>query len=147
MLRERARVRPDPHRNPLLLGRLHDHGDLVGAADVAGIDADGCNSGLDRLERERGVEVDVGDDRQRAQVDDLAEGFGVLVLRHCDPHELAAGRRKSRDLLDRGVDVPRIRERHGLHDDGRAASDRHVSNMNLALARHGDKSNPAPPRP
>jgi hypothetical protein len=65
VLRQRARVGTDPHRDPRVLGRLHHLLDLIGAADVPGVDAHGCDACLDRLERERGVEVDVCDDRKR----------------------------------------------------------------------------------
>src|SRR5207248_2143015 len=39
--------------------------DLVGAADVAGVDAHSGDAALDRLQREARVEVDVCDHRQR----------------------------------------------------------------------------------
>ena len=41
VLRQRAGVGADPHRDPGLLRGLDDELDLVGAADVAGVDADG----------------------------------------------------------------------------------------------------------
>ena len=46
---------------------------------------------VDRLERERVVEVDVGDHRDRRALDDRLERVRVPVARHRHPHELAAG--------------------------------------------------------
>jgi hypothetical protein len=80
--------------------------------------------------------VDVRDHRDRREVDELGERFRVLVLRHGDAHELAPGGDEVADLRHRRVDVVRLRERHRLHDDGRAAADRHVSDLDLTLARH-----------
>jgi hypothetical protein len=136
VLRQRARVRADPHRGALRLCGAHHLGHLVRAADVARVDADGGHAGLDRPERERRVEMDVGDERDGREVDELRERVGVLALRHGDAHELAAGRDELADLRHRRVDVVRLRERHGLHDDGRAAADRHASDPDLTLARH-----------
>ena len=67
MLRERARVRADAHRNAGALGGPHHLRDLVRPADVPGVDADGRHAGVDRLEGKRGVEVDVRDDRGSAR--------------------------------------------------------------------------------
>jgi hypothetical protein len=80
--------------------------------------------------------VDVGDDRQRAQVDELPERVGVLALRHRDPHDLAAGRREVGDLRHRRVEVVRLRQGHRLDDDGRPAADLHAPDRDLTLARH-----------
>ena len=49
--------------------------------------------------------------------------LGVLGLRHGDADDLAAGRRERRDLRGRRLDVVRLRQRHRLDDDGRAAAD------------------------
>ena len=65
VLGQRAGVHADAHRRAGRLGALGDLGDLVGAADVAGVQPDAVRAGVDRLERERVVEVDVGDDRDR----------------------------------------------------------------------------------
>ena len=68
VLWQRARVSADTHRYTCRLRSLDDQFDLLGAADVARVDADGGDAGVDRLERERGVEVDVGDHRQRREL-------------------------------------------------------------------------------
>ena len=136
VLRQRAGVRADPHRDPGLLGRLDDQLDLVGPADVAGVDPHGGDPALDRLQRERGVEVDVGDHRDRREADDLRQRLRVLGLRDGDADDLAAGRRERGDLRRRRLDVVRLRQRHRLDDDGRAAADRDAADRDLPGAGH-----------
>ena len=137
MVGQGARVRADPHRRSLRLRGLHDLRGLFGAADVSGIDANGRDSCVDRLERERRVEVDIGDHRDRRKPDDLRQRRRVLVLRNGHARDLAAGRCKRGDLRGRRLDVVRLRQRHRLHDDGSAAADLHSADGDLPLARHG----------
>ena len=75
---------------PACFAAVDDLGDPVGAADVAGVDAHGGDAGVDRLEREARVEVDVGDHRDRAEAHDLPQRLGVLVLRDGAADDLAA---------------------------------------------------------
>ena len=138
MLRQRAGVRADAHRDAGLLRGADDERDLVGAADVAGVDAHGRDAALDRLQREARVEVDVRDHRDRREPDDARQRLSVLELRHRDPHDLAAGRGERGDLRGRRLDVVRLRQRHRLDDDGSSAADRHASDLDLALAGHCD---------
>ena len=72
----------------------------------------------------------------RREPDDERERRGVLVLRHGDAHDLAARRRERGDLRRRRGHVVRLRQRHRLHDDGRAAADEHVADADLDLAGH-----------
>ena len=109
---------------------------LSGPADVAGVDPDGGDAGVDRPQREARVEVDVRDHRDRREADDLRQRVRVLDLRDRAAHDLAAGGRERRDLRRRRLDVVRLRQRHRLHDDGRAAADLHVADPDRALARH-----------
>ena len=136
VLGERAGVGADPHRDPGPLRRPDDLLGLVGAADVARVDADRVHARLDRLQRERRVEVDVRDHRDRREPDDQRERLRVLELRHGDPDDLAAGRGERGDLRGRRLDVVRLRERHRLHDDGRATADRDAADLDLMRARH-----------
>ena len=128
------------HRHAMALGDGDHRADLVGPADVAGIDADAVRTGLDRLDRKRVVEVDVGDDRDRRQADDLGERLRVLGLGHGAAHDLAARRGERGDLGGGRLDVVRLRERHRLDDDGRTAADRHAADRDLPLARHWERS-------
>ena len=65
VLGQRAGVDADADRRAELLGLRDDLGDLLGAADVARVQPHAVRAGVDRLQRERVVEVDVGDDRDR----------------------------------------------------------------------------------
>ena len=136
VLGQRARVGADAHRHACPLRRLDDELDLVGAADVAGVDADGGDAGIDRLQSERGVEVDIGDDGQRRKADDLRQRVGVLRLRNRHTHHLAARRRESGNLRRGRLHIVRLRQRHRLHGDGRPAADRDAADGDLPLAGH-----------
>ena len=65
VLGQRARVDADAQRRAALLGQRDHLGDLLRAADVAGVQAHAVGARFDRLQRERVVEVDVGDHRDR----------------------------------------------------------------------------------
>jgi hypothetical protein len=116
MLRQRSRVRADAHRDPLRLGRPYDLLDLLRAADVAGVDADGRDPGVDRAQREARVEMDVRDHRDRREADDARQRVGVLRLRNGHPDDLAARARERGDLGRRRFHVVCLRQRHRLHD-------------------------------
>ena len=66
----------------------------------------------------------------------LRERVGVLDLRHRAADDLAARRREGRDLRGRRLDVVRLRQRHRLDDDGRAATDRDVADADLRETCH-----------
>ena len=140
VLRQRAGVRADAHRDPRGLRGAHDLRDLVRAADVAGVDPDCRDAGVDRLQGEARVEVDVGDHGDRREADDPAERLGVLVLRDGDADDLAAGGGERGDLGGRGLDVVRLRQRHRLDDDGGAAADLDSADRDVALGSHLDAS-------
>ena len=81
--------------------------------------------------------MDVRDHGDRREADDLRQGVRVLGLRDRAADDLAAGRHEGRDLRGRRLDVVRLRQGHGLDDDGRAAADRHPADRDLSLAGHG----------
>ena len=62
--------------------------------------------------------------------------FASSSLRHRHAHELAPCRGQRRDLRRRRLDVVRLRQRHRLHDDGRATPDRDTADRDLPLAWH-----------
>ena len=90
-------------------------------------------AGVDGLERERVVEVDVGDDRDRRLLDDRLERVSVLLARHGDAHEVGAGLGDVADLLHRGLEIGRFRLRHRLHGNGCAPTDEDPADVHLAL--------------
>ena len=57
----------------------------------------------------------------------------VLLLRYGDADDLAAGGCQRGDLCGRRLDVVRLRQRHRLHDDGRAAADRDAADRDLCV--------------
>ncbi len=87
------------------------------------------------------VVVEVADERRhdaalRQAVADVRHGLGRLVAIDGDADELGAGAGEGRDLRHRPVDVGGVGVGHRLHDDGRAAADRH--------ARDAHEVRPAP---
>jgi hypothetical protein len=92
--------------------------------------------GVDRLQRERVVEVDVGDDRDRRLRDDRLERLHVLLARHRHADEVGAGLGDLADLGHGGRQVRRLGLGHGLHDDGSSAADLHTADVHVSLGGH-----------
>ena len=88
---------------------------------------------VDRLQRQRVIEVDVGDHRDRRALHDRLQRDGVLLARYGDAHELAAGVRHAADLRERRLDVAGVGLRHRLYDDRRPPADRYVLHPDLPL--------------
>ena len=63
-----------------VLGLGRDELDVLGLADVAGVEAQRLHARFHRGERELVLEVDVGDDRHRRTRHDLREPIGGLLL-------------------------------------------------------------------
>jgi hypothetical protein len=74
-----AGVHPDADRTAVVLGRPHHLGHALGVTDVAGVDPQAGSPRLGRLDRAFVVEMDVGDDRNRAFRHDLAQGAGAFL--------------------------------------------------------------------
>ena len=90
-------------------------------------------SGVDRLERERVIEVDVRDHGDRRLRDDRLQGVGVLLARHGDADEIGSGLRDLPDLLHRGLEIGRFGLRHRLYGHGCAPTDEDPADVHLAL--------------
>jgi hypothetical protein len=112
-------------------------GGLLVPADVARIDADAVRAGVDRLERQRVVEVDVGDDRDRRLAHDPLQGSHVVLARHRAAHQVAARLRDRADLTHRCVVVGGLRLGHRLDGDRRAAAYLHAADVDLSPRGHG----------
>ena len=129
---QRAGVDADADRDA---GVARGLGDLLDPAvellDVAGVDAHGGASGIDRGEDVLRLEVDVGDHRDLAVLGDLGQRVGVLLPRAGDPDDVAAGRGQLGDLLQRGVDVVGLGGAHRLHRDRVVAADADVADHEL----------------
>ena len=134
--RKRAGVHADPHRHARRARLVHDLTDLVMAADVARVDADAVRAGVDGLEGERVVEVDVGDHRDRRLDDDPLERPNVLVARDRAAHQIPTRLGDRVDLLHGRVEVRGLRLRHRLDRDRRPTADLHPANVDLLLGGH-----------
>ncbi len=136
VLGQRAGVDADAQRRAALLGQRDHLGDLLRAADVPGVQPDAVRAGLDRLQRERVVEVDVGDHRDRRLRDDALQRLGVLLARDRHAHDVRAGVGDGADLVHRRGQVRGLGLRHRLHRHGRAAADRDRADVDLPLGGH-----------
>ena len=121
---------------PSSLARATTSADLLRPADVARVDPHAVRAGVDRLDRERVVEVDVGDHRDRRLGDDRPQRVDVLLARHGDAHDVRARLGHAPDLVHRGLQVGRLGLRHRLHGDGRAAADRDAADVDLPGGCH-----------
>ncbi len=130
-----AGVDADAQRRAPLAGERDDLRHLLGPADVAGVDAHAVGARLDRLQRERVVEVDVGDHRDRRLRDDALAAprrpaRGAPRRARCPPRP-----RRPSNLVHGGREVGGLGLGHRLHRDGSAAADRDASRRGSAAGR------------
>ena len=90
-----------------------------------------CTPGVERGERHPVLVVDVGHDRHRRAGHDASQPLGRLHLVAGAPDDVGSGRGQRVDLLQRALDVGRLRDRHRLHRDRRAAAHRHLADLHL----------------
>jgi len=131
---ERAAVDADADRHVAVAGFGGNRLDVFGLADVARVEAQPLDAGLERRQRHAVLVVDIGDDRHRRAGHDLGEAFGRRAFVARAPHDVAAGCRKAVDLLQRALHVGRLRDGHRLHADGRVAADGDGADVDLAGA-------------
>ena len=129
---ERTRVHADADRDAARLGLGRDELDVLGLADVAGVQAQRLHAGFERAERELVLEVDVGDDRHRRAGHDLGERLGRFFLVARAAHDVAARRRERVDLRERAVDVGGLGRGHRLDRDRCVAADGDLADHHLA---------------
>ena len=124
VLLERAGVHADADRDAAVLRGGCDLADLGRGADVAGVDAEAVDAGLERGEGEAVVEVDVGDDRAGADgALDLRERGGRGGVGHGEADDVRAGLEAGERLRGGRGGVPRVGVRHRLDGHRRAAAD------------------------
>jgi hypothetical protein len=142
LLVERAPVDADAHRLAVLDRRFDDGRELavllVLEADIAGIDAVLVErlgaGGMIGQELVADI-VEVAHQRHLAALLqqpllDVRHGGGGLVAVDRDAYDLGAGARQRSDLPDRRVDIGSVGVSHRLHDDRRAAANRHIADVN-----------------
>ena len=121
--------------------------DILVLADVAGIEAQAVDAGVERLERQRVLEVDVGDQRHRRVRDDIGQRRRRLAVGHGDADDLAANIGQLVNLAQRRLRVAGVGGRHRLDDDGRAAADANVADVDgPCQAARREQSQELPPR-
>ena len=91
--------------------------DLVAVRDVAWVEADLVDPGLNGLKCALEVEVHIRNDRYLHLLDDLAQGVRILALWDGNAHHIGAGEPVALDFRDACIDVVRVASRHGLHQD------------------------------
>ena len=129
---ERACIDADTDRDARLFRRADDRPHLLLAADIAGIQAQGVDALTDCLEREPVVKVDVRDERHVHLAQDIPEVLRRLHVGYGEAHDVTARRAQGADLADGRFRVLRLRVRHRLHGNRRAASDGNAADMDLA---------------
>ena len=143
VLGQRARVSANPQRRRGLLRLGNDFAHLVGATNIAGIDAHRSHASVHRTQCQRGVEVDVGNNRHCALGDDARQCVNVGQPRHGDADNIDAGIGEARDLRERRVGIKRLRRRHRLHGNLGATANQYATHIDLSFACHLGKSTPA----
>jgi hypothetical protein len=129
---ERAGIDADPHRAAMVLGRLDHLANALGRTDIAGVYAQASGAALRGLDCALVVEVDVGHDRHLHLRHDLLQGESGIAIGAGYAHDIGAGALERLDLFYGRADVARHGIGHRLHRDRRIASDRDISDMNLA---------------
>src|SRR6185503_12742042 len=76
------------------------------------------------------MKMDVGDDRYIRAFANLVHRRGSRVVRHCDPHDLAASLDHFLYLAKSAVNIGRVRLCHRLHDHRRTTADLYVTDFN-----------------
>ena len=100
---------PDAQRHLAALARSTTSRVFSWPADVARVDAHAVGAGVDRLEGQRVVEVDVRDHRDRRLAHDPPQRVHVLVARHGAAHQVRARVRDGVDLASSSRRSPRSR--------------------------------------
>jgi hypothetical protein len=120
----------------VLIGKQRHLGDFVAAADVAGIETNAVGSGFNRFQRQRVVEVDVSDHRDRRLLDDRLQRLDVLVPRDGYPNDVGARFGNFLDLLHGRRQVGRLGLGHGLDRYRGTATDRDPAYKYLSFGCH-----------
>ena len=105
--------------------------DVLGSADVAGVETKPLHPGFEGGKGEAVLEVDVGDDGNRAAGDDLGEAAGGVGIVARDADDVGPGGGEGVHLGESGVDVGRLRRRHRLDAHRRPSPDGDGTDLDL----------------
>ena len=129
---ERPGVHPDADGHPAVLGLGGDRLDLGLLAQVARVEAQPLDAGLEGGEGHLVVEVDVGHDRHRRAGHDLGQPLGRRLLVAGAADDVGPGRRQLVDLGQGALHVGRLGGGHRLDRHRRPAADGHRPDVDLA---------------
>ena len=115
-----------------VLAHLHHSLYPVLSANVAGVDANFAGSGLSRRNGQLVIKVNIRNQGQHAFLTDLRKATGSLHIGHCQPDNLAAGRRQRTDLGKGALHIRGFGIQHGLDHNIRAAADGDTANHYLS---------------
>ena len=136
----RGRGASEPAFTPMRMGTPRSRasaGDLLDLgllAQVARVEPQALDAGLQGGERHLVVEVDVGHDRHRRARHDLGQALGRRLLVAGAADDVGPGGRQRVDLGQGALDVGRLGGGHRLDRDRRAAADGHAADVDLAGA-------------
>ena len=116
---------------PLSSASLGDRSDVVGLADVAGVQPKAVNSGLQGSKRQLVLEVDVGDQRNGTPGHHVGQALGRGLFVAGAAHDVGPCSREGVDLGQRAVDVGSLGRGHRLDRDRRAPTHGDVSDQDL----------------
>ena len=105
--------------------------DLLLVADVARVQANLGDAGVDGLESPVEVEMHIGNDRNRRGIHDLFESSGVGLCGHGDADQFRPGIGESADLLNRRVGIGGGGVGHALDDHRLAGTHDNIAHANL----------------
>ena len=108
---------------------VNDALDLLAVVDVAGVESDFVDSGLEGFQGALVVEVDVGDDGDGYVGEDLGQGGGVLGGGHGQADDFAAVFDEGVDLGEAALDVAGGDVGHALDGNGCGAADGDVADV------------------
>ena len=128
---ERPCINANADGNPALACRRHDLFDALRPSDVPGVDAQSGNPLCHCLKRELIIKMNIGNEGCFHLPNDIAEILCRLHIGDRKTHDIASRRCELTNLLYGRLRIRCLCIAHGLHGNGRAASDGNCSDMNL----------------
>ena len=122
-----ASVDTDTDGNVLAPALFRYGTDILLAADVARIDADGIRSPVGTFQCQPIIEMNVTDDGYGGTLLQGGNSFRRFHIRYRDPDNVTSGSMEIHDLSDGGIHIPGLGIAHGLYRNCRVTADRHIA--------------------
>ena len=129
---QRTGIDADAHRAAMILGRLHHFAHALGAADIAGIDAQAGRAVHRRLDGALVVKMDIGHDRNIRRGGNRLHRLGGVFVGAGNAHDIGARFLDAADLVDGGAGIAGDGVGHGLDRDRRVAAHGNLAHHDLA---------------